>query len=275
MATQYFLKIVFGFALASCLCFVNLNAFATTPPIAKSLQQDNNISITIDSKTTDANLESIKKDLKQYQITAKFTNIVRDESGTLTGINITLTDEQGGSASSQISSNTPLPALSFGKRDGFLFIEQEDMNFNQFSYSNKLFGSNTDSLLQQSFSGLKNFNLNDFFGNSDYNFFFNSDSTTLEALKEKITQHMQQSNLNSQDFSWFSKPSNSSKKYQFIDNPNTEKLIIIDGQKSDFKTLKTLADNDKIDTVDVLNAKPAMSIYGNKAKDGALIVTTK
>ncbi len=63
--------------------------------------------------------------------------------------------------------------------------------------------------------------------------------------------------------------------YQFYDDPNTNKLIIIDGKESDFKTLDHLAKENKIDDVASLKSKTAMSIYGQKAKDGALIVTTK
>ena len=64
-------------------------------------------------------------------------------------------------------------------------------------------------------------------------------------------------------------------KFRFVDNPETDKLIIIDGKESDFETLDKLAKEDKIESVDVLKSKTAMSIYGEKAKDGAIIATTK
>ncbi len=64
-------------------------------------------------------------------------------------------------------------------------------------------------------------------------------------------------------------------KFRFVDNPDTEKLIVIDGKDSDFKTLDELAKNDKLESVDVLKSQTAMSIYGKKAKDGAIIATTK
>jgi len=63
-------------------------------------------------------------------------------------------------------------------------------------------------------------------------------------------------------------------KFKFYDDPNTEKLIIIDGKESTFDKLDALAKGDKLDTVDVLKAKTAVSIYGDKAKDGAIIATT-
>ncbi|MCB0436694.1 MAG: hypothetical protein KDD08_11630, partial [Mangrovimonas sp.] len=64
-------------------------------------------------------------------------------------------------------------------------------------------------------------------------------------------------------------------QYSFIDDPDTNKLIIIDGKESDFETLNKLANEKKIVAVDALKPETAMSIYGSKAKDGALIVSTK
>ena len=66
-----------------------------------------------------------------------------------------------------------------------------------------------------------------------------------------------------------------SKQFHFVDDPDIEKLIIIDGQESDFKKLDALAKEEKLDAVEFLKSKTAMSIYGEKAKDGAIIATTK
>ncbi|NNC70792.1 MAG: hypothetical protein HKN90_08240, partial [Flavobacteriaceae bacterium] len=44
---------------------------------------------------------------------------------------------------------------------------------------------------------------------------------------------------------------------------------------STFDELDALAKDDKLDSVDVLKGKTAVSIYGKKAKDGAIIATTK
>lgn len=65
------------------------------------------------------------------------------------------------------------------------------------------------------------------------------------------------------------------KRFQFVDDPNIKKVIIIDGKEADFKTLDQLAKDGKLDSVDILKSKTAISIYGKKAKDGAIIATTK
>lgn len=66
-----------------------------------------------------------------------------------------------------------------------------------------------------------------------------------------------------------------SKQFIFLDDPEKEKLIIIDGKEASFKELDSLAKEGNLDSFDVLKPKTAMSIYGEKAKDGAIIVTTK
>lgn len=64
-------------------------------------------------------------------------------------------------------------------------------------------------------------------------------------------------------------------EYSFVDDPNIEKLIIIDGKEAKFEKLDKLAKDGKLDSVDFLKSKTAISIYGDKAKDGAIIATTK
>ena len=68
---------------------------------------------------------------------------------------------------------------------------------------------------------------------------------------------------------------NNSRKFSFVDDPDIDKLIIIDGKESDFKTLDQLARSDKLEEVDFLKATTAISIYGDKAKDGVIIAITK
>ncbi|NQY04783.1 MAG: hypothetical protein HRT68_00930 [Flavobacteriaceae bacterium] len=65
------------------------------------------------------------------------------------------------------------------------------------------------------------------------------------------------------------------KEFNFRDDPEIDRLIVIDGKTSDFMTLKKLEKEEKIESVDILKSSTAKSIYGAKAKDGAIIVITK
>ena len=101
----------------------------------------------------------------------------------------------------------------------------------------------------------------------------------LNELREQMKKQFgDMTNDKYDNFSWFFDSDNMNStphKYTFIDDPDSDKLIIIDGKESNFKTLKKLADDNKLDTVDDLKPKTAMSVYGKKAHDGAIIATTK
>ena len=64
-------------------------------------------------------------------------------------------------------------------------------------------------------------------------------------------------------------------KYNFVNDPDVDKLIMIDGKESTFEELDRLAKDDQLQDVDFLKASTAVSIYGDKAKDGAIIAITK
>ena len=64
-------------------------------------------------------------------------------------------------------------------------------------------------------------------------------------------------------------------KFHFVDDPEIEKYIVIDGKKANFNTLDGLAKSNKLKSVDFLKSDTAKSLYGSKAKDGAIIATTK
>ncbi len=66
-----------------------------------------------------------------------------------------------------------------------------------------------------------------------------------------------------------------SPKFRFIDDPSINKYIVIDGKKANFKKLDALAKSNQLSSVDFLKPETAMSLYGKKAKDGAIIATTK
>lgn len=54
----------------------------------------------------------------------------------------------------------------------------------------------------------------------------------------------------------------------------TDKLIIVDGKEATQKDLKKLS-ADKIDSVNIYNVRTAISKYGDKGKNGVIVITTK
>ena len=276
MRTKQILKISLGLVLIVGLGFVSYQTFAhnqktkitTTnrvviPEEPTYKEPDADITMTMDSNASDDNLNEMTNVLKEQGIQVKFSNIERNEGGKITGLKIELSDDNNGKAVSQISSFRPISNISFGRKDGMLFITQDGNEMMKgFSFINgasPLFTN--DSIFEKQFGMLKKFNLQDFFNNPSGGIPFNGSEITFDELEKQMLEEMN--------------AMGNEKQYRFIDDPNTNKLIIIDGKESDFETLNELAESKRIVAVDALKPETAMSIYGDKAKDGALILSTK
>ncbi len=240
----------------------------------QSKKSTEDVNITIDAITTDANFEDIKTMLSDYGIKSSFSVIDRDRDGKLTSIKIELSNDTGQKSKSRISSNNPIEKLSFGRKNGNLYAGQANNLPNMFSILGKTNsfqrGFESDSLISL-------FDPNDFFNDPNSMFLFSGDSLTIDQIKERMMQDFNFKNSGSDRFRFmFDDTYNDEQKtYKFIDDPNKQKIIIIDGRTSNFETLSNLAESNQLDTVDVLQPQTAMSVYGDKARDGAVIVTTK
>ncbi|WP_242132859.1 hypothetical protein [Aestuariivivens marinum] len=260
MKTPSVFKIGLRFLFILLICQTPLNTHANI--ISHESFQTNDVIITIDNKTSDNDLEDIEAMLKEHYIKVTFSKITRNINAELIGIKITLKDGNGSQTISEFSGSQPISKLTFGIKDGVLFISQGDKPNNTMSaynFPNIVMGFPSDSIFGQN---LRSFNFQDFFGNSNDSLFLN-EYTDIQKLIEQMRQGL------GQDLS------KQSAKYKFIDNPNLDKLIIIDGKESDFETLNKLAELDKLADVETLGPKIAISIYGDKAKDGAIVVVTK
>lgn len=281
MKSKRALKIGLSLAMIVALCLVSFSVFAHKN-VPKTLQttQDENVIVTIDKKTTSEQFEDIKSMLHDNNITVSFTDIERNDLNELTGLKIELKDDKGGAASSRVSSNMPIAQITFGRKEGLLFISQSKSELGALGFFNQPnmmpFGFNNDSIMGPHVQSFGNFNFDDFFNDDNNAFFFNGQNMTIDQLREQMKKQFESSGMNPHGFSWFfNSDDNPGKKFNFIDGPNVNKLIIIDGKESDFKSLKKLENEDKIEAVDILKSKTAVSLYGDKAKDGAIIATTK
>ena len=292
MKTSKFIKIGMGVILVAIIGLISLKSFAhktessavvkSETSINEDVLLNENTSITIDSNTSDSEFEDIQAILKEQQITASFTHIERNDAGQIISIKIELTDANGNQAVSQMSSNVPIPQIVFGKKDGTLYITRSSKEQGAMAFFNRPnmapFGFGNDSLGSPTMPHFGNFNFDDFFNDEDHAFFLNGQTLNLEELREQMKKQMESSGFFGNNLSWFFDTQDNgalSNKFNFMDDPNTNKLIIIDGKESDFQTLDQLAKSDKLKTVDHLQPDTAVSIYGDKAKDGAVIATTK
>jgi methionine-rich copper-binding protein CopC len=279
MKTKRVLKLGLSMVLIVALCFVSFKSFAhktTKTQIAK----DTNVIVTIDKTTTSDEFNDIKSMLKDNGVTATFTNIERNDLNEVTGLEIELKDDNNETATSRISSNMPIAQITFGRKDGLLFISQSQTENGALGFFNQPnmfpFNFENDSIVGQNFQSFGNFNFDDFFNDDNNSFSFNGKNITIDQLREQMKKQLQSNGLNSNGLSWFfDSDDNSNKTYNFIDDPKVNKLIVIDGKECDFKKLKSLEEQHKLKVVDMLKPETAISLYGDKAKDGAIIATTK
>ena len=267
----FFRVFVLVFFLVSGMNIDSVSAQTKNELLNKSTED---VNVTIDAITTDANFEDIKTMLADYGIKLSFSGIDRDKDGKLTGVKIELSNDTGQKSKSRISSNNPIGKLSFGRKNGNLYAGQANNLPNMFSMLGKTNsfqrGFESDSLISL-------FDPNDFFNDPNSMFLFSGDSLTIDQIKERMMQNFSFKNSGSDRFRFMFDDAydNEQKRYKFIDDPNKKKIIVIDGEISNFGRLNALAETNTLDTIDILQPKTAMSIYGEAARDGAIIVTTK
>lgn len=253
-----------------------------------------NVEITIDSKTTDDDFKNITKFLEENGIIASFSNIKRNETGLITGIKIKLQDTiTNNSTVSNSSSNSPINKIVFGRKNGRLYFSQTNRPDPFLGHHNRkkhcapkgnrhAYRAQRDSILKHHFKTFDNM----FDYDEEHNSFtFNGQSFNFDDMRERMEELFQFSedeNGNRQliiqgfDNNFpFCSGNDSKPSFNFNDSVDSKKHIVIDGHNSTFDMLKKLALDNKLESVDKLKSQTAKSIYGEKAKMGAIIATTK
>ncbi|SEL94594.1 hypothetical protein SAMN04487910_3673 [Aquimarina amphilecti] len=261
------------------LGILSLTAFTsqTTIKIPQRVSTEfNEIIATINKNTTEQELEDLKMFFSENGIELIVERIEFNSQNEITSLNIIL--KKGNAKSKYASSSSePISDVELGYKNGNLYITNSGM-FDISSWRNQI-GFNKQNFDLDSILKNHNFRFNFDFDKESDSIFFNGKHFDIGSLKNQIMNSFEfkedeNGNLifNSQQFpSHFSK----SKKFSFVDDPDIEKLIIIDGKEADFKTLDKLAKADQLEEVDFLKATTAISLYGDKAKDGAIIATSK
>ncbi|MDH7444642.1 hypothetical protein [Aquimarina sp. 2201CG14-23] len=269
--------IFLGMGILGIFSLTAFNA-ASNSTSSIEVQQPNEIIATINKNTTEKELEDLKTFFSENGIELIIDKIEFNDQNEITSLSIIL--KKGKSKSKYSSSSTePISDVELGYKNGNLYITNSGM-FDIASWKNQI-GFNHHSFDMDSLLKNQNFSFNfDFdFDKEGDSLFFNGKHFDMGKLKDQIMNSFEFDEdengnfiFNGQQFpSHFSK----SKKFRFVDDPDIEKLIIIDGKESDFKTLDELAKSDKLEEVDFLKPTIATSIYGDKAKDGAIIAITK
>ncbi len=185
-------KLILGLSLVTMVGLISFNTYSTNKESKSVYQKDVNVNITVDSDTSDEELEDIKKMLKEHGITVKFSNIERNEEGELTAIKIELKDANGNTAVSQTSSNRPIQTFSFGKKNNSLYVSQGKSHLGNFAFFGDDmdfdFNFDNDSIFKHHFSKLDSLRFGNMFRFDDENniFSFNGRSFDMDELREKM-----------------------------------------------------------------------------------------
>ena len=234
-----------------------------------SLQQNNNdIIAEINKNTTENQFTELVAYFEENDIELNLNKIDYNGNNEITSIQISL-KKDGKNSNYSLSSNTPIPNISLGYKNNNLFITSSTDNNSRSTSINDLMEQFMGKQPIDSLLTANPFSFN--FSSTDIQDFLNNDSFDFNSLADQILRQV--NGVNNASVS--TKNNSSLPKYNFINTPNLNKVIIIDGKESDFKTLNKLAKADKLNDVDNLKGTVAVSLYGKKAKDGAIIATTK
>lgn len=226
---------------------------------------------TISKETTEKQFEELFVYFKENGIVLNLNKIKYNEKNEITGIHIKL-EKDGQQSSYAMHTNVPIKEIELGYKSNQLFVKPKadsldlgnvDVGDLMQQFNQKGMSFDIDSFFNDKNIDEQMGNLSQFFQNS-----FGSIDELMEQMQGKIVDSSSFSNTNK------ATSKSSFPTYNFINTPGVEKLIIIDGKESNFETLNTLAKNNRLNIVDSLKPSTAMSLYGDKAKDGAVIATT-
>jgi len=237
----------------------------------------NEIKVTINKNTTDSEFKDIVATLKKHNIIAKFSGIKRNKKNEIVAIKIKLKDDNGNESNTSLSSDNPINTINLGAEKNSLYITSSDsksFSFNGTHSLSKHFDFSFDDEEHQLTINGKTFDFDDIKEQIKDAFVFEDDTDGKRVIIKLNNFNFDfDEDHEEENHEWTTKQH--SQKFHFIDDPQIEKYIIINGKKADFKKLDELAKADKLKSVDFLKPDTAKSIYGKKGKDGAIIATTK
>ena len=216
----------------------------------KKIVPKNNIkpfSITINKDFTDEDLENAKTKAKEKGITLKFSKIKRNAKDEIIAIHAEFKNNNG-AGTVTFNSDEPIKPFTYSQDDSnFGFGKPRDSSTKRNTYSYVI---KADTLHFSRGSNIKSLDSLNFY---EYN--ISSDSINFFSKKNQLL-------------------SAGNNNVFYFSNTNGDPLFIIDSVEVDPKHAKSL-NPDKIHSFSVLKGDNATVLYGKKAKDGVVLITTK
>ena len=279
-----------------------------TKTIAQVKEQENNenkwsyeISVTnfevlVDKNSTDEELERESKALKKDGISLKFSKIKRNNSGEITQIKSTYSTKAGKSGTYSVSGDDPIIPFSLvmnldksgdlngigyrpaGKENSFILFSPDGETTNISTSDSILKFNSAKSFVIRSIQS-EEFDLNDLPSDSLLNAI---DIQSIKKIKVPKNEDGKTGKISISEKN-FKDPNKvahielpaSSKRFNYNEIIQEEKpLIVLDGEVTENSILKSL-NPDTIESLSVLKDKNATTVYGEKGKNGVIIITTK
>jgi len=257
---------------------ISLTSFTEQPnkqSTSRNIQSDE-ITAVINKDTTEKELEDLTTFFAENGIELLIKKIEYNDQNEITSLSLTL---KKGNSKSQYSSssNQPISEIKLGYKDNGLYINNTGaFDIASWKGQSKIITQKMDlDSLMKKHNFAFDFDFDQDIDSLSFNGHFN-----IQKFKDQIMNSFSFEEDEDGNFFFNGQPmlpfhNRTHQKFRFIDNPDIEKLIIIDGKEANFETLNSLAKSDQLAEVDFLKSNTAVSIYGDKAKDGAIIAITK
>ncbi|MDU8886045.1 M56 family metallopeptidase [Yeosuana sp. MJ-SS3] len=264
------------------------NSIKNNQNIAK-ISKDNQMVI-ITKDFTDNDFDKVKEQLKKEGLTVKFKNVKRNDSGEITGLKIDVSSKES-NANYNINGDEPIKPIkiSFDKEGNNISIGNGHYHYkvaseNEFYFSDdetedvKVHVAKVGSS-KKLHTVATDKNVIHIHSDTDVEFDDDKDIIILKKDKDgnivKDTMEDEDVFVVGDDNSFKVKSIGKGKnKVLFLNSEEGEPLIIIDDNEATEKDMNEL-DSDKIEKMEVLKGNSAIEKYGDKGKNGVILITTK
>ncbi len=243
--------------------------------------------IIVDKNATDEELDRESEALEEDGISLKFSKIKRNSKGEITRIKSTYKNKDGQSGEYVISGNNPIETFSFyinsdknGNRTKMGY-KSNNKNNSVFIFStndeNDTINKNSKRIVTSALQGadiiLEDLPLDSIFNTLDIQQIKNIKMIKNEDGKTANIIISEKNFKNWNEVPQMELPASTKNNTNFNDAKNPP-IYIIDGEISENSALNNL-NIDTIESLSVLKDKSATAVYGDKGKNGVIIITTK
>lgn len=249
----------------------------------------------ITKNTTDQQLKEIKESLKKDGIEFNYKNVKRNAQNEITGINVTYKDKDGNTGNYALSSDSPINTFYFFKNDdGSVGFKSENMHPEhrlKWVEAREMDKEKRKALIEERKRFMEEHKAEML---EERERFMNEHKEEMKERKKELEIRMKearkeheekrkyfikeriklQDSLKNKHGNIFIYDSDEHDSDVKLFTAKNKPLYIVNGKESDGGSVRLLSPN-HIEKVEVLKGENAINIYGDKGKDGVVVIKTK